>query len=185
MKNILRDYFTFNRRERNGIFVLLAIIFILILYLSFSDYFFPKEKIDFSKFEKEISQFEAQQKRTGDSAEVENNYFHSGNTPELDNAERFYFNPNNLPEQDWKRLGLSDKQIHTIKNYESKGGTFRTKEDVKKMYCITPQLYASLDPYIQIPSKTTPNTKISNTPTPFPLERAGVRRGEVELNSAD
>ena len=38
-KNFLRDYFTFNRRERNGVFVLLSIIFLLILYLSFSDLF--------------------------------------------------------------------------------------------------------------------------------------------------
>ena len=59
-KNILRDYFTFNRRQRNGVFILLSIILILILYLSFSDRFFSHEKIDFSKFEKDIAEFEAQ-----------------------------------------------------------------------------------------------------------------------------
>jgi DNA uptake protein ComE-like DNA-binding protein len=67
MKQFIRDYFTFNRRERNGVFILLSIILLLILYLSFSGYFFSNEKIDFSKFEKEIADFEAQQKRIEDS----------------------------------------------------------------------------------------------------------------------
>ncbi|MBI4946994.1 MAG: helix-hairpin-helix domain-containing protein [Bacteroidetes bacterium] len=198
MKNILRDYFTFNRRERNGVFVLLSIIFILILYLSFADYFFPKAKTDFSKFEKEIAQFEAEQKRISDSVSSEKNYFTSGNTPEADIAERFSFNPNNLSEEDWKRLGLSDKQIHTIKNYESKGGKFRSKEDVRKMYCISPQLYASLEPYIQIPDsdkKPTTFQSKQHALTPLSLdnqaksegwERSSWAGGEVvELNSSD
>ena len=66
-KNSLREYFTFNRRERNGVFVLFAIIIALILYLSFSNLFYRKEPIDFSKFDKEISEFEVEQKRVGDS----------------------------------------------------------------------------------------------------------------------
>ena len=183
MKNILRDYFTFNRRERNGIFVLLSIILILILCLSFSDYFFPKAKIDFSEFEKEISRFEAQQKRIGDSVVVGKNYFHSSNMPEPDNADRFFFDPNNLPEEDWQRLGLSDKQIRTIKNYKLKGGKFRTREDVRKMYCITPQLYASLEPYIQIPETAIFHAKQNETTY---HSDGKVTAGEViELNSAD
>jgi DNA uptake protein ComE-like DNA-binding protein len=187
-KNIIRDYFTFNKRERNGVFILLSIIIILILYLSFSGYFFPKEKTDFSKFEKEISQFEAQQKQISDSVSGQReNYFLSGNTPEPDNAERFQFNPNNLPVEDWKRLGLSDKQIHTIKNYESKGGKFRTKEDVKKMYCITPQLYASLEPYIQIPDSDKKLTTYQSTQHALPplSPRRGAGGEAIELNSAD
>lgn len=158
MKQFLRDYFTFNRRERNGVFILLSIILLLILYLFLSDYFYNhfsiENKIDFSKFEKEISIFEAEQKRSSDSAEqFTRNYFSGGNIPEPEEIERFNFNPNNLPEKDWKRLGLSDKQIRIIKNYENKGGQFRTKEDLKKMYCISGELYASLEPYIQIPEK--------------------------------
>lgn len=193
-KNIIRDYFTFNRRERNGVFVLLSIILVLILYLSFSDFFFSKEKIDFAKFEKEISWFEAQQKCSSDSISSEKNYFASGSTSEPDSAERFAFNPNNLPEEDWRRLGLSDRQIRTIKNYESKGGKFRAKEDLKKMYCITPQFYASLEPYIQIPEFKILQSK-QQVQTPLSLDNraksegwarsSGVGGEVIELNSAD
>ena len=186
MKQFFRDYFSFNRRERNGVFVLLSIILVLILYLSFADFFFPKEKIDFSKFEKEIADFEAVQKQISDSLSSKNNYFSSFNTLDAaDSAERFSFNPNNLSEEDWKRLGLSDKQIKTIKKYESKGGKFRTKEDVKKMYCIPPELYTSLEPYIQIPTKTNVYEKKIEAKPSLSLGGGKEGRAVVELNSAD
>ncbi len=189
MKQFLRDYFTFNRRERNGVFILLSIIILLLLYLSFSDFFFPKEKIDFSKFEKEIADFETEQKRVNDSLSQQKNYFASSNAPDPDSyrdAERFSFNPNNLPDEEWKRLGLSEKQIRTIKNYESKGGKFRSKEDVKKMYSITPELYALLEKYILIPENNkTIYPANKHQPSPDSYRDINHQPLLVELNSAD
>jgi DNA uptake protein ComE-like DNA-binding protein len=181
-KNFIREYFTFNRRERNGVFILLSIILVLLLYLSFSDRFFSTEKTDFSRFDKDIAQFEEQLNRSHDSVSPAiKNYFVSSNSPAIDSAARFPFDPNNLPEEDWSRMGLSVKQIKVIKNYESKGGRFRSKEDVKKMYCFSPTLYASLESYIRIPSDS--SRKIIKAPLSL-WSGAG---GEVlvELNSAD
>ena len=48
-------------------------------------------------------------------------------------------------------MGLNDGQIRTILHYEEKGGQFRTKADVQKMYCIDSELYNRLEPYINIP----------------------------------
>lgn len=147
MKQILRDYFTFNKRERNGIFILLAIIAVELIYLNTSSYFYSVEPVDLSSFEKEIKEFEAS--IVFDSVPVEKPFYNKPVFSER-SAERFNFDPNNLSEKDWKRLGLSDKQIKTIKNYESKGGKFKRKEDLKKMYCIKQELYQSLEPYIRI-----------------------------------
>ena len=65
-------------------------------------------------------------------------------------AEYFTFDPNGLAVVDWKRLGLSERQIRMIKNYEAKGGQFRKKEDLKKIYAISEADYARLAAYIQI-----------------------------------
>jgi len=67
-------------------------------------------------------------------------------------SERSYFNfdPNNLDEDSWKRLGFSEKQIKVIKNYEVKGGKFYKKEDVAKIYVISASDYARIAPYIVI-----------------------------------
>jgi competence protein ComEA len=181
MKQIIRDYLTFNKRERNGIFVLLAIILSLLIYLMIADKCIRHEKIDFTKFEKEIQALQA-------SVEKRNSYIHS----EIKNKtiaaaplviaapERFAFNPNHLSEANWKKLGLTDKQIHSIQNYESKGGRFMKKEDVKKMYTISPELYASLEPYIEIPVEA----KIPVTITRYQKMIAPEIKN-LDLNSAD
>jgi len=57
MKQFIRDYLTFNKRERNGLFVLLSIIAVLIIYLNVSEQFITAPKVDFTKFESEIKQF--------------------------------------------------------------------------------------------------------------------------------
>lgn len=79
-KNFLREYFAFNRRERNGVFILLAIILGLLLYLAFSDRLFTGNTTDFSIFEKEITAFEAELKSAEDSdAASGKGYVFSGN----------------------------------------------------------------------------------------------------------
>ncbi|WP_449047396.1 ComEA family DNA-binding protein [Parapedobacter sp.] len=62
----------------------------------------------------------------------------------------FRFDPNGLSAEDWKRLGLSNRQIQMIKNYEAKGGRFRKKEDLAKIYAIDDADYDRLAPYIDI-----------------------------------
>ncbi len=197
MKQFIRDYLTFNKRERNGLFVLLTIITLLIVYLSVSYKFNKPEKVDFSKFEKEIEQFNESAQLINDSIKQTNGNKYkyqkaeqeqliiAENTESVENTqpEYFNFNPNNLANNEWQRLGLTDKQIQTIKNYEAKGGNFRRKEDVKKMYCIPEKQYLSLEPYIQIPieKKVFPNCEAMKSETKNPTSANII----VELNTAD
>lgn len=150
MKQLLREYFTFNKRERNGIFVLLTIIVLLMAYLSISDRFIQREEVDFTKFEREILTLNQEEQRTDYSIQQKKT---DREKSTIIPVQRFPFNPNNLPADDWKKLGLTEKQIRSIQKYESKGGVFRSKEDVKKMVVISPELYASLESYISIPEK--------------------------------
>jgi competence protein ComEA len=55
MKGAWKDYFSFNKRQRNGILVLLSFITILLVYLFISDYFPESSKsADFSSFRAEL-----------------------------------------------------------------------------------------------------------------------------------
>lgn len=186
MKQIIRDYLTFNKRERNGVFVLIVIITLMIIYLNVSEKFVKKEKIDFSKFENEIDSANAISQLTdsklGIAGQQKYISIKSASIKEEQVSERFNFDPNNLPEADWKRLGLSSYQIKTIKNYESKGGTFRKKDDVKKMYCIKEDLYLSLEPYIKIPAENKPTAKFTESKT---ITVDPITKSLIELNSAD
>ncbi len=184
MKNFLREYFTFNRRERRGILLLLILVAALLLWLNLAPLFFSEGKSDRSRFEKDAGEFQRSLAEAKQDSADESQFNYAQNDYKLPNAkaqaERFRFDPNNLPENDWRRLGLSDKQIRAIKNYESKGGKFRKKEDLKKMYCIRPELYASLEPYIAIPPDTTKKEWKS-----FEKKEIAKAKLLVELNSAD
>jgi competence protein ComEA len=173
MKQFIRDYFTFNKRERNGIFVLLSVIGLLIVYHRISDCLLQEEQIDFTAFEKEIRWLKNEQPEKRSVLPTANRELPTRS------FQRFLFDPNNLPESEWKKLGLTEKQIRSIKKYESKGGTFRCKGDVKKMVVISSRLYASLEPYISIPENEPHQTSRSAT------QKENTKITLLELNSAD
>jgi competence protein ComEA len=183
MKHIVRDYLTFNKRERNGVIILVVIITLLIVYLNISSWFRePPQPVSIS-FIKELDSLEAVNTAIAENIPPEENDVPSLKSEQ--NRSYFYFDPNNLSEAEWRRLGLSPKQIRTIKNYESKGGQFRKKEDLKKMYCIKPQLYQELEPYIRImsPPSVFEDGKVAKPPGEITLKKE--LPVLVDLNSAD
>ena len=181
MKQLIKEYFTFNRREQRGILVLLSILISLLVLLTVLKSTSPAQHYDFTAFEKEIAELEKAKPNEAISDEKKA-------VTEPATAEKFYFNPNNLPETDWKKLGFSEKQIKTIKNYESKGGKFYKKGDLKKIYGISDVLYASIEFYIQIPEQT--SKKFFEHETTNPRSQTSNFKPEtlnskLELNSAD
>ena len=103
-------------------------------------------------------------------------------------AQLFYFDPNTISEDGWKRLGLRDKTIATIQNYRNKGGKFRKPGDLQKVYGLGKSEYERLAPYIKmetekeepqseklIPAKTD-ETKNYSTSSRYSI---------VDINTAD
>lgn len=78
--------------------------------------------------------------------------------------ELFSFDPNNLPVEKWKALGFSKKQVEVIKNYEAKGGRFRTKADVAKLYVVSDEDFSRLAPYITLPETVSATPKEASEP---------------------
>jgi competence ComEA-like helix-hairpin-helix protein len=148
MKRILKDYFTFSKKERTAVIILLLLIVLFIVAPMF--YRVASEK---PKLNKTLIDFIAQNsasEKAADSAEeisllpsvatVEGTIPHS----------LFSFDPNTLPPEGWKKLGLSDRTIRTIFNYRSKGGRFRSPEDIRKIWGIPKELAEQLVPYAHI-----------------------------------
>jgi competence ComEA-like helix-hairpin-helix protein len=173
MKREIKDFLSFNRIERTGLCILLALVLLLVFANAFYDDFVSYKSSDFTKFEQEVNDFILARKELRDSQYSKN----TGFTNESNSFNPFVFNPNNLPENEWKLLGLNDRQIKVIKNFEAKGGRFYSKTDLQKMYCISANDYERLEPWIKIPE--TENQKYSTT-TSFSKPRA-----IIELNSAD
>lgn len=186
--NFIKEYLSFNKRERNGLFILSFIIVSLLAYNYWLNY---KEanasQVDFSNFENSIKEFY-------ESNSIENLVSNSDSLFNTDTSqteiqtELFSFNPNIATDEEFMQLGLSDKQIKNIRNYLQKAGSFRFKEDFGKLYSIGDSLFAILNPYIDLPDKESyyaalknSNTKQENTK----YEKQQSSKPLVELNSAD
>jgi competence protein ComEA len=62
----------------------------------------------------------------------------------------FPFDPATASFEDLCKLGFPAKTANILINYRTKGGRFFKKEDVKKIYGVSPELYVRVSPYISI-----------------------------------
>lgn len=114
------------------------------------------------------------------------------------NSEPFPFDPNTIEREDWLALGLSERQVDGIERYMSKGGRFRTKSDVSKLYALTPSDYERLQPFILLPDSLPKKRYKAREPKKWPERTQYTATGErpewkterkplrkVEVNTAD
>jgi DNA uptake protein ComE-like DNA-binding protein len=64
------------------------------------------------------------------------------------------FNPNTITKAELLNFGLTQKQADNFVNYLKAGGKFKTKEDLRKLYFMTEDIYNQMSPYINIPKQT-------------------------------
>lgn len=150
MFKYLTEFFSFTRKELNGLLVFCMLLLIVLLVPLAASWFPSQETYDFSRFKKEIAEFRASEIKRS----AHNYHKHYVDAEAFAKTPVYFrFNPNQLPETDWQKLGLSKNQIKVIKNYEAKGGKFWKKEDLKRIYSIDAALYSKLEPYISIPEE--------------------------------
>jgi competence protein ComEA len=198
MKSEIRALFTFTDSERNGTIVLLILISMVMVIVSLQGKFISLPKENFSDFDRFVAS--VQFKNDQDSSEEKNQYpkkeyskipdvsEEAGEHSVYHSKELFNFNPNGLSADDWVRLGLSPAQARCIKNYEAKGGKFESKEDVKKMFVISAERFAELEPFIVLPEKSNRSDSAKSHPDSYrePITNHQSHFPKViELNTAD
>ena len=63
------------------------------------------------------------------------------------------FNPNTATKEALLDLGIPERIAQTLLNYRNKGGSFRNKEDLRKVYGFSEGLYQKVEPYIHLDEK--------------------------------
>lgn len=158
IKNRFREYFTYTRKERNGLVVLLFILFVLILVKVYqSNKSYGEIVLIDNDFKKDIEEFEKNLVR---KQNIENKNQSSSNNRQTVKKARwikpeilFNFDPNKVLKSELKKLGFLEKQIKTLINYRNKGGVFYKNEDLLKIYGIEKEQFEVLAPYINIEVK--------------------------------
>lgn len=166
----LSTWFGFNKQQRNGIIVLCALILALFfIRLSISNFITPKPILiaDFSK----VKLPESKQKK----------FTFSDSINADDDLTLFVFNPNTITKEQLIKLGFKEKTANTFINYRNKGGQFRKKEDIKKVYGVSEILYNSIEPYILLEEKI--KTKTTKSAPSNAITKKAIK--VIELNTAD
>ena len=65
-------------------------------------------------------------------------------------GELFYFDPNTLDDEGWKRLGIREKTAGTIRHYLEKGGHFKDPGDIRKIWGFHEDEVQRLLPFVRI-----------------------------------
>jgi competence ComEA-like helix-hairpin-helix protein len=191
-KQFAADYLIFSRKERIGASILIIAIFGIWLIPEI----LPKGKksqtfADTSHITqtKKIQTEKENAVQVTDQPEDENInrfvYEKSVNeNPVITKRELFYFDPNVLSFNGWKKLGIRDKTIHVIQNYLNKGDHFYKPVDLQKIYGLSTNEYSRLEPYIKIDSKDNKNAD-KNNGNSSELKNISKKYTTIDINAAD
>jgi competence ComEA-like helix-hairpin-helix protein len=136
----MKNYFNFTKSQKVGVIVFAFIILFQIVFLNLGKIRTAPNPVVLN-----------------DSIYIFNNNIKTNKSTFSERKPIIYhtFNPNNFIIDDWVEFGFSEKQATSIVNYKNKIKGFNSKEDLKKVYVISDEKFAELEPYIDIPiSKT-------------------------------
>lgn len=195
-KEMLRDYLSFTRRDRIAILVILLIILaVYFLPLFISSRTTPAvEPIDttwitaLKKLEQRESASNQNNRYTtaANDPSASNRFNTVHNNPSASRGELFYFDPNTLQAEGWKKLGLREKTIGTILKFRSKGGRFRKPEDLRKIYGLFSDEYERLAPFISIMTEQKkPAETVADVARIKPLKNYTSRYSVIDINLGD
>ena len=170
----LRDYFAFNQTEIKGFMFMIFLIVVLIISVFIFD-FLPDnpqtaKTIDPKRVEELMAKIEV--KESAKKEAFQDRYVNKYEKYDSDDTSSkriklSTFDPNQASEAQLEELGIQKWMVKRIINYRTKGGQFRKKEDLQRIYDFPTDLYAKLEPYITLPEKSA-----SGGFTPFPKPEA-------------
>ena len=184
-----KDFFYYSRSERRAVYFLLTLIVLLMVAIIF---YSKRDNVSFELVENtaEVDSFwmDLNKVKKRPVKEVQNNHFSASEIKDL-----FEFDPNSADSIELSRLGLSPFAIKNVLKYRAKGGQFKTPASFSKVYGLSPDLFAELEPYIRISEQTPMNKKalsvkktdsigVENRRLPFKKYSEGTK---VDVNVAD
>ncbi|MBX7202836.1 MAG: helix-hairpin-helix domain-containing protein [Bacteroidia bacterium] len=176
MKRLLHQFLDIPATERRGILALVFAIMLVhtirIVYPKLLSDNYPLTEAEALQFAEWIAQHDT-------SLGIVINPLKSTKSATL--LSPFKFNPNTLPHDDWLRLGFSEREAGSVAKYIQKGGQFKVRSDLQKLFFIDSVEYTTLYQWIDLPENQQAFRK--NQVRSTVMKKA--RPVPIELNSAD
>ena len=166
-------WFTFTRRERNGILMLSVILLLLQSVLIYQNFILPDIKpVPLTQHEKRI----VSSLKLPQPVEQPAHEFKPPSVP---------IDPNTLNEADWIHYGLSPRQAKVVMNWRQKGGVFRTTHDVSSMKFIPEKVYRQIAPFLVFNTADEPAERKAEYTTTAKITDFKKHHRIIDLNRAD
>lgn len=181
MLSRIQRYFNLSTREKRGLWSVSLLLFVIVvggrfLYLFIS----PSNDVLAVNLQDSIVVWQSQLEENRQYDPKKYNIQPVG-ADESINDQNFApapFDPNTVGKSDFLKLGFSDKQCQSLMKWRQKGGRFYYREDFKKLYFVSEDIYLIFESFIQLPSKTDQTKDLKN-------HNKSKQIVIVELNSAD
>ncbi|MFA8436948.1 MAG: helix-hairpin-helix domain-containing protein [Marinifilaceae bacterium] len=145
-QRFVRNYFSYSRGEKRGLLLLLSIVVFVYLLPSVWSFIGNPNLTDNLrnkvKLDSLVSLLDRADKKRDNKIVA---------------TRRFMFDPNRVDSAAMVRLGFTGRQIGNLIRYRRKGGRFKSKEDLKKLYTIDENDYLKWEEWIRLessPAKT-------------------------------
>ena len=180
--SLIRDHFGFSQREARGFSIVLLIGALALIIPFLYRWVIPEKHVDTSvtdqrRLDSLVAIMRVEEVREDNERRSQYGNKYGSNRDDQRTAERFHepklfnFDPNTVSISGWQQLGLPKYMAERIDKYRSKGGQFRRKEDLLKIYDFPPDLYDQLEPYVQLPERGS-SAYVGNRPGPNPSENS-------------
>lgn len=155
LRQLIRNYFGFSRSQTNGFIILVPLmVFILFspgIYVNLFSQEYDPHKEDIRIIDSLMSVW-------NEGVVVKKAGFENASVPFIKLQP---FDPNKVSVEEMSTLGIPGFLAHRIDNYRQKGGRFRVKKDLSRIYDFPDSLYQQLESYISLPVKLDKTRKVS------------------------
>ncbi len=150
IKNQIKSFFHFNKKQEHAVFALIFLLVILFLLNHFLPILQKEKSYNYSASLQEIKEWQATTIQLKKNPQTKAKYYkYKPDRPLV--LKPIPFDPNKLSKKRWLAMGVPKPVVQIIMNYRKKGGKFKERKDLKKIYGLTPKMYSGLKDYIQIP----------------------------------
>lgn len=148
LKHIFREYFSYTASEKKGLLVLVTLLLILYLLPFVLKRTETSGSIINQKKQKQIDSL---------ISSIENSEINRNTKDGFQNL--FLFDPNKVSEDELRSLGFTSFQTNNLIKFRSKGGQFKEKRDLLKIYGVKQSDLDQLSDYILLSPGTTPEKR--------------------------
>ncbi len=149
LRKWIRNYFGFSKTETNGFIILIPLMFFFLsaptLYTRFFSSSYDNLEVDKNLLDSLVAHW-------NENARLKDNISKDRTSDELPIVLKA-FDPNQVSTKEMLSLGIPYFLTYRIQNYRAKGGKFRIKEDLGKIYDFPDSLLEALRGYIDLPDQ--------------------------------